>query len=112
MINRPRRLRENPLIRGMVRETRASKDSLIYPIFFEEGKDIKAPISAMDGQFRYSPDRAKEIIDQCLAHGVSKVLLFGIPKEKDEMGSQAYAEMALYSRLCALLKKNIKSRFT
>ena len=59
MINRPRRLRENPLIRGMVRETRASKDSLIYPIFFEEGKDIKAPISAMDGQFRYSPDRAK-----------------------------------------------------
>ena len=74
MINRPRRLRENPLIRGMVRETRASKDSLIYPIFFEEGKDIKAPISAMDGQFRYSPDRAKEIIDQCLASMISFAL--------------------------------------
>ena len=42
MINRPRRLRENPLIRGMIRETRASKDSLIYPVFFEEGRDIKA----------------------------------------------------------------------
>ena len=105
MINRPRRLRENPLIRGMVRETRASKDSLIYPIFFEEGKDIKAPISAMDGQFRYSPDRAKEIIDQCLAHGVSKVLLFGIPKEKDEMGSQAYAENGIVQQAVRAIKE-------
>lgn len=41
MINRPRRLRENPLIRGMIRETRASADSLIYPVFFEEGTNIK-----------------------------------------------------------------------
>ena len=49
MINRPRRLRKNPIIRGMVRETRASKDGLIYPIFFEEGSDIKAPIDSLDG---------------------------------------------------------------
>ena len=110
MINRPRRLRENPLIRGMVRETRASKDSLIYPIFFEEGKDIKAPISAMDGQFRYSPDRAKEIIDQCLAHGVSKVLLFGIPKEKDEMGSQAYAENGIVQQAVRAIKEEYKEQ--
>ena len=53
MINRPRRLRKNPLIRGMVRETRASADSLIYPIFFEEGTNIKAEIAAMEGQYRY-----------------------------------------------------------
>ena len=52
MINRPRRLRKNPLIRGMVRETRASADSLIYPIFFEEGTNIKAEIAAMEGQYR------------------------------------------------------------
>lgn len=108
MINRPRRLRENPLIRGMIRETRASKDSLIYPIFFEEGKDIKAPISAMDGQFRFSPDRAREIIDQCLAHGVSKVLLFGIPKEKDEVGSQAYAENGIVQQAVRAIKEEYK----
>lgn len=110
MINRPRRLRGNPLIRGMIRETRASKDSLIYPIFFEEGKAIKAPISAMDGQYRYSPDRAKEIIDQCLEHGVNKVLLFGIPKEKDELGSQAYAENGIVQQAVRAIKEEYQDQ--
>ncbi len=108
MINRPRRLRENSLIRGMVRETRASADSLIYPIFFEEGKNIKAPIAAMDGQYRYSPDRAKEIIDRCLEKGVNKVLLFGIPKEKDEVGSQAYAENGIVQQAVRAIKEEYK----
>ena len=105
MIIRPRRLRSGEIVRGMVRETRASKDSLIYPIFFEEGKNIKTPIDAMDGQFRYSPDRAKEIIDQCLSHGVNKVLLFGIPKEKDEKGSQAYAENGIVQQAVRTIKE-------
>lgn len=105
MINRPRRLRENPLIRGMIRETRASADSLIYPVFFEEGTNIKVPIAAMEGQFRYSPDRAKEIADQCLEHGVNKLLLFGIPKEKDEKGSQAYAENGIVQQAVRELKR-------
>lgn len=110
MINRPRRLRENPLIRGMVRETRASRDSLIYPIFFEEGSEIKAPISAMDGQYRYSSDRAREIIDQCLEHGVTKVLLFGIPKEKDQVGSQAYAENGIVQQAVRAIKEEYKDQ--
>lgn len=110
MINRPRRLRENPLIRGMIRETRASADSLIYPVFFEEGRDIKAPIAAMDGQYRYSPDRAREIVDQCLEHGVSKLLLFGIPKEKDEKGSQAYAENGVVQQAVRAIKEEYKDQ--
>ena len=105
MIIRPRRLRSGEIVRGMVRETRASRDSLIYPIFFEEGKDIKTPIDAMDGQFRYSPDRAKEIIDRCLSHGVNKVLLFGIPNEKDEKGSQAYAENGIVQQAVRAIKE-------
>ena len=105
MIIRPRRLRSGEIVRGMVRETRASKDSLIYPIFFEEGKNIKTPIDAMDGQFRYSPDRAKEIIDRCLSHGVNKMLLFGIPKEKDEKGSQAYAENGIVQQAVRAIKE-------
>lgn len=108
MINRPRRLRKNPLIRGMVRETRVSADSLIYPIFFEEGTNIKAEIAAMEGQYRYSPDRAKEIIDECLSHGVNKVLLFGIPKEKDEKGSQAYAENGVVQQAVRAIKEEYK----
>ncbi len=105
MVNRPRRLRSNAIIRGMVRETKATVDSLIYPIFFEEGTDIKAPIEAMEGQFRYSPDRAKEIIDECLSHGINKVLLFGIPKEKDPVGSGAYDDNGVVQQAVREIKR-------
>lgn len=110
LINRPRRLRSSELVRGMIRETRVSKDGLIYPIFFEEGENIKAPIESMDGQFRYSPDRAKEAIDDCLAHGINKVLLFGIPKEKDEVGSQAYAEHGIVQEAVRAIKEEYKDQ--
>lgn len=92
MVTRPRRLRQNHWIRGLARETRLSSDSLIYPIFIEEGNQIKAEISSMPGQFRYSPDRVHEAIEEAKEKGVSKFLLFGIPKEKDPIGSNAYAE--------------------
>lgn len=104
-MNRGRRLRSGAKVRSLIRETRASKDSLIYPIFFEEGKNIKAEISSMEGQFRYSPDRAKEVIDQCLEHGVNKVLLFGIPQEKDGQGSQAYAENGIVQQAVRAIKE-------
>lgn len=108
LINRPRRLRRNPLVREMVRETRANKNGLIYPIFFEEGKDIKTAIESLDGQYRYSPDRAREAIDDCLEHGIDKVLLFGIPKEKDPEGSQAYAEEGIVQQAVREIKKEYK----
>lgn len=94
-MNRGRRTRRNDNVRRMVRETRLSKDSLIYPLFLEEGSDIKAHIDAMPGQYRYSPDRVHEIIDECLEHGVNKVILFGIPASKDSVGTQAYDEDAI-----------------
>ncbi len=57
---RPRRLRENPILRRMVRETRLSVDQLIYPLFVREGKGIREEISSMPGQFRFSPDMLVE----------------------------------------------------
>ena len=108
MINRARRMRRNPLIRGMVRETRVSSDGLIYPIFFEEGKDIKAPIASLDGQFRYSPDRAREAIDECLDHGINKVILFGIPKEKDEVGTQSFVDDGIVQQAVRAIKDEYK----
>lgn len=94
-MNRGRRTRRNDNVRRMVRETRLSKDSLIYPLFLEEGSDIKAHIDAMPGQYRYSSDRVREIIDECLEHGINKVILFGIPASKDSVGTQAYDEDAI-----------------
>ena len=54
---RPRRLRSSDCLRRMVRETRVSPDSLIYPLFLVEGENIVEPIPSLEGQYRYSPDR-------------------------------------------------------
>ena len=90
MTIRPRRLRSCDNLRRMVRETRVSPESLIYPLFLIEGKNIKEPIPSLEGQYRYSPDRVCEEIEECLKCGVSRVLLFGIPAHKDAVGSSAW----------------------
>lgn len=92
LTQRARRLRETDALRRMGRETRASKDSLILPFFIKEGKNIKTPISSMDGHFHYSPDRIHEAVEEAMEHGVDKFLLFGIPLDKDEVGTQAFHE--------------------
>ena len=89
---RPRRLRSSDCLRRMVRETRVSPDSLIYPLFLIEGENIVEPIPSLEGQYRYSPDRVGEAVEECLKAGVSRVLLFGIPAHKDACGSSAWDE--------------------
>ncbi|ODU56604.1 MAG: delta-aminolevulinic acid dehydratase [Clostridium sp. SCN 57-10] len=89
---RGRRLRQSELVRSMVRETRISVDSLVWPLFIKEGVNIKSPIASLDGQFHYSPDRLTEAVEQGLQAGVRKFMLFGLPREKDAVGSGAYAE--------------------
>lgn len=87
---RPRRLRSSDNLRRMVRETRVSPDSLVYPLFLVEGQNIKEPTPSLDGQWRYSPDRVWEEIEACLQAGVRRVLLFGVPAHKDACGSSAW----------------------
>lgn len=91
MIQRPRRLRGNTALRKMVRETRVDKSSLIYPLFVREGSGIMEEIPSMPGQYRYSIDRMPEKLEQLKNAGIDKVMLFGIPDDKDEVGSGAYA---------------------
>ena len=98
MLTRPRRLRGNPLIRGMVRETRVSKASLIYPLFVRDGENILEPIPSLDGQLRCSVDRLGDILEDVAKAGVSSVMFFGLPDHKDEVGSQAYAEDGVVQR--------------
>ncbi len=92
MIQRGRRLRHDPLIRSLARETRISADSLIWPLFIKAGSNIRTPIGALDGQFHFSPDRVAEAIDEGLEAGINKFLLFGLPEHKDSCGSDAYDE--------------------
>lgn len=98
MIYRPRRLRTSAGLRKMVRETRMDKSSLIYPLFLVEGENRKEEIPSMMGQFRYSVDRMGEKLEELADAGVGGVMLFGIPNEKDELGSQAYAEDGIVQR--------------
>ncbi len=107
MIKRPRRLRENETIRRMVRETRVSRDSLVYPFFVMDGKGIKTPISSMEGQYRYSVDTINFCIEDMLKNGVNKFMVFGIPEHKDEHGSQSHAHNGIVQRAI----REIKSRF-
>ena len=89
---RPRRLRNSDVLRDMVRETRISPKSLVYPLFIKEGNNIKSEISSLPNNFHYSPDRVGEAIEEALKNDVHSVLLFGLPNHKDELGSEAYAE--------------------
>jgi porphobilinogen synthase len=89
---RPRRMRNSLSIRNMVRETRISAKSLILPLFIKEGNNITEPIGSLVGHFYYSPDTVKTGIEKALADNIKSVLLFGIPKEKDDQGSGAYSE--------------------
>lgn len=103
---RTRRLRANSNIRNMVRETRISKDSLIYPMFFEEGENIFEEIESMPGQYRMSIDRCDNVIKELLESGVKSVILFGIPKHKDESGSGAYHDHGIVQEAIRYIKKN------
>lgn len=106
LIDRPRRLRSNPMIRGMVQETRVSADTLIYPLFVVEGVNIKEEISSMPGQYRYSIDRIGEELDRICDSWVKSILLFGIPKHKDACGSSAWAEDGVVQKALIYIKKN------
>ncbi len=90
LLNRPRRLRGNASIRGLVRETRVSKQSLIYPMFVREGKGIVEEIPSLYGQLRYSPDTLPQGLEAVAKAGVPAVMLFGIPEHKDPEGSSAW----------------------
>nr|WP_297935051.1 porphobilinogen synthase [uncultured Lachnoclostridium sp.] len=106
LIDRPRRLRSNPIIRGMVRETRVSADTLIYPLFVVEGINIKEEISSMPGQYRYSIDRLGEELELVMKAGVKSILLFGIPAHKDACGSGAWDAAGIVQKALRYIKEN------
>lgn len=106
LVKRPRRIRGKDTLRRMVRETRMDKSSLIYPMFVVEGSGIREEISSMPGQYRCSVDQLGRELEQVLKAGVDKVMLFGIPDHKDEVGSGAYDENGIVQKALREAKKN------
>ena len=87
---RPRRLRRNENLRRMIRETVLTVDHLIDPLFVMPGKAVKNPIRSMPGVFQFSVDELLEEIKTVVELNIPAVLLFGLPTQKDEQGSEAY----------------------
>lgn len=102
---RPRRLRNGETLRKMVRETRMDPASLIYPMFVKEGENIQEEIPSMEGQFRYSIDRLPAKLEEMMDAGVRSVMLFGIPNDKDEIGSSAYDPNGIVQRAIEDIKR-------
>ena len=106
MLQRPRRLRKNPLVREMVAETRLSKDMFIYPYFVVPGKNVVHAIDAMPGINHYSEDTLLKDVEKGLQLGVNKIMLFGVGDEKSENAASAYHDHSIVPSAVRLLKKN------
>lgn len=103
-VTRFRRLRHSATLRDMLRETRLSTDDLIYPLFVVEGEGVKNQISSMPGQFQMSIDNVVMECGEIVKLGIKAVLLFGIPAEKDEVGSGAYDDEGIIQKAVSAIK--------
>lgn len=105
-ITRLRRLRKTAAIRNMVRETEVNRDDLIMPYFVLPGENISNPIRSMPGNYQLSIDLlVKEIKDLYETTGIDKILLFGIPDEKDETGAVACQHNAIVPQAIRAIKE-------
>jgi len=106
MINRTRRLRKTENIRRLVRENKLTIDDLIYPLFIEEGENIETEIKSMPGIKRFSLDKISTELDEVTALDIPAVLLFGIPSEKDDTGTETWSDDGIVQKAIRFIKKN------
>lgn len=104
-MNRLRDNRKNEAIRAKVRETHLQVTDFIYPLFIEEGNNIRKEIVSMPGIYRYSLDRIKEELDEVVELGLKSVILFGIPLHKDAEGSESWNDEGIVQQAIRQIKK-------
>ncbi len=104
---RPRRLRRNENLRSLVRETVLTPARLIYPVFVMPGKNKREEIPSMPGVFRLSVDRLAAEAKECRELGVNHIILFGLPENKDRVGSGAHAADGIIQRAVKELKNKV-----
>ena len=106
-IYRPRRLRRNERFRNLIRETTLQPKNFIYPLFIGPGKDKAEPVSSMPGIAQLSVDRAVREAQEVDSLGISAVILFGIPRQKDAVGSEAYAADGVVQQAIRSIKEKV-----
>ncbi len=106
MFKRFRRLRINPVLRDLLTETKLSVDDFIYPLFIKDVEgSLRQEIESMPGVFQLSIDEAKKECDELKKLGLKSIILFGIPKVKDSIGSDALCEEGIISKAIKEIKK-------
>ncbi len=106
---RHRRLRYNPLVRDLVRETVLTKNDLIYPLFVVPGTKVKNPVKSMPGVFQLSIDELVKECKEVRDLGIPAVILFGIPDHKDEVGSGAYDANGIIQQSIRAIKVEVNN---
>jgi len=109
LTRRPRRLRRTEAIRALVRETRLTADSFVYPLFVCEGRGVTRPISSMPGVSQLSVDEAVREAEAAAADGIRALMLFGLPSHKDAVGSQSSAADAPVQEAVRAIKRAVPS---
>ncbi|EAD8009829.1 porphobilinogen synthase [Listeria monocytogenes] len=104
--DRHRRLRKTKTMRDLVRETVLHTDDLIYPIFVKDDKEPKTEVVSMPGVFQYPLHELEEEMRVVESLGIKAVILFGIPAEKDAVGTQAYHDHGIIQEATRLIKKS------
>ena len=109
---RMRRLRRTPILRRMVRETRLAAEDFILPLFAVPGTGVETPVSSMPGVFQQSVDKLTETARAAFDEGVPAVLLFGIPAEKDAVGSSSWRDDGIVQRAIEALSRDCPELIT
>jgi porphobilinogen synthase len=104
---RLRRLRSSPLIRRMVQETDLHAGHFIYPLFVTHGRGVRKPVGSMPGISQLSVDLLVKEAGEVAALGIPAVILFGIPKKKDEKGSEAYSPSGIIPQAVKAVKDKV-----
>jgi porphobilinogen synthase len=107
IVHRPRRLRRSEHLRALVQETRLAPENFILPLFSCPGENVRREVSSMPGVYNLSVDET--VLEATIAYesGIRGVILFGLPEEKDETASDAYAEKGIVQQAIRAIKRAV-----
>jgi len=106
-VTRLRRLRQNGALRDLVRETRLTRESFVYPLFVCGGKNVRREVRSMPGVFNLSVDEAVKEAREVRALGIPAVMLFGLPDKKDEAATGAWEENGIVQQAARAMKRDV-----
>src|SRR5262245_19597480 len=107
LTHRLRRLRRSPSMRALVRETRLAPEMFVLPLFVCEGEGVRRAVTSMPGVFNLSVDETVKEAAAARADGVRTVILFGLPDDKDDIGSLAYDPEAPVQSAIRAIKREL-----